>query len=216
MAYPRALQLIRERVKPDRDLDPVFADNWWRLWRPRPEFQAALAERHRYISGTATGKRVLFAWSEIEWRTSNAANTFALDTDYAMGVLTSRIHTDWAAKKSSTLEDRIRYTPSSAFDTFPWPQATNDQRDRIGRLTAALLRLRGTLCAEHQIGLTALYNAVDEGAFGALRQAHLELDLAVVAAYGWSSALLDDIRGRNRALFELNAAILNGRSYTPF
>lgn len=216
MAYPRALQLVRDRVKPDRDLDPVFADNWWRLWRPRPEFRAALAGRDRYISGTATGKRVLFAWSEIEWRTSNAANTFALDSDYAMGVLTSRIHTDWAAKKSSTLEDRIRYTPSSAFATFPWPQTTDDQRARIGRLTADLLRLRSTLCLEHHVGFTPLYNAVDEGAFTALRQAHIELDLAVVAAYGWSSALVDDTRARNRALFELNAAIVAGESYAPF
>jgi hypothetical protein len=64
--------------------------------------------------------------------------------------------------------------------------------------------------------LTSLYNALDEGAFTALCQAHIELDLAVVAAYGWSSALLDDIRARNRALFELNAAILAGESYTPF
>jgi len=29
-----------------------------------------------------------------------------------MGILTSRIHTDWAAKKSSTLRQDIRYTPS--------------------------------------------------------------------------------------------------------
>jgi hypothetical protein len=148
---------------------------------------------------------------------SNAANTFALDSDYAMAVLTSRIHTDWAAKKSSTLEDRIRYTPSSAFDTFPWPQSTADQRDRIGALAVELLGLRTVLCREHQLGLTALYNAVDEGAFSELRVVHETLDLAVIAAYGWSSALLDDIRARNRALFDLNAAILTGElPYNPF
>jgi hypothetical protein len=28
MAYPRALQIVRERVKPARDLDEVYADNW--------------------------------------------------------------------------------------------------------------------------------------------------------------------------------------------
>lgn len=134
-----------------------------------------------------------------------------------MGVLTSRIRTEWAAKKSSTLEDRIRYTPSSAFETFPWPQSTGEQRDRIAQLSRDLLDLRGTLCAEHRIGLTELYNRIDDGAFTSLRGAHHELDLAVIAAYGWSSAYLDDVRTRNRILFELNADILAGTlAYTPF
>ena len=217
MRYPAALAIVRERIKPARDLDPVYADSWWRLWRPRPEFRRAALELDRFVAGTATGKRILFAWSEKTWCVSNAANVFALDTDYAMGVMTSRIHTDWAAKKSSTLEDRIRYTPSSAFETFPWPQSTNDQRDRIGQLSRDLLDLRGTLCAEHRIGLTELYNRLDDGAFASLRAVHHELDLAVIAAYGWSSAYLDDVRIRNRALFELNADILAGtRAYTPF
>jgi hypothetical protein len=217
MSFPRALQLVRERVKPARDLDKVYADNWWRLWRPRPEFRAAAAALPRFIAGTATGKRILFTWCEKHWRVSNAANTFALDTDYAMGVLTSRVHTDWAAKKSSTLRQDIRYTPSSAFETFPWPQSGADQRRRIGTLASELLALRSTLCHEHGLGLTALYNAVDDGAFAALRGAHESLDLSVIAAYGWSSALLEDTRARNGALLELNAAVLAGSvEYTPF
>jgi len=217
MRYPAALQLVRERVKPLRDTNPIYAQSWWRLWRPRPEFRRVAAGLSRFIAGTATGKRILFTWSDVDWRVSNAANMFALDTDYAMGVLMSRIHTEWAAKKSSTLRADIRYTPSSAFETFPWPQSDPGQRDNIARHTVELLALRSTLCREHEIGLTALYNAVDEGAFTALREAHRALDLAVVSAYGWSSALLDDVRARNRALFERNAAILAGDlEYSPF
>jgi hypothetical protein len=163
MGYPQALDLVRKRVKPARDLDPVYADNWWRLWRPRPEFRHAIRDVKRFIAGTATGKRIFFIWCTPDWRPSNATNAFALETDYAMGVLTSRIHTDWAAKKSSTLEDRIRYTPSSAFDTFPWPQTTDDQRERIGTLASKLLAVRAAHCAEHAIGLTAVYNQLEEG-----------------------------------------------------
>ncbi len=78
-----------------------------------------------------------------------------------MGVLTSRIHTEWAAKKSSTLRADIRYTPSSAFETFPWPQSDPGQRESIARRAVELLEFRSTLCREHEIGLTALYNAVE-------------------------------------------------------
>ncbi len=134
-----------------------------------------------------------------------------------MGVLTSRLHTDWARARSSTLRADIRYTPSSAFETFPWPQPSDDQRERIGRLSRELLDLRSTLCREHEIGLTILYNRVDEGAYSALRAAHRDLDLAVIAAYGWSSGVLDDIRQRNRLLLERNAAIRAGEiAYSPF
>jgi len=44
-----------------------------------------------------------------------------------------------------------------------------------------------------------------------------DADLAVLAAYDWSSGLLDDVRSRNRALLHLNTAILAGESpYSPF
>ena len=57
-----------------------------------------------------------------------------------------------------------RYTPTSAFDTFPWPDPTDEQRDGIGRLSAELVDLRLEICRERQIGLTTLYNEVDDGA----------------------------------------------------
>jgi hypothetical protein len=132
-------------------------------------------------------------------------------------VLTSRIHTDWAAKKSSTLRQDIRYTPSSAFETFPWPQATAAQREEIARAARELLAKRSALCAEQGIGLTTLYNRLDDGAFAELRSLHRALDLAVLDAYGWEPALLGDMRERNRRLYELNARIVAGQlPYEPF
>ena len=219
MAFPGALDILRDQAKKARESSNSYSRNpqWWQFLWPRPDFRRASEPVERFIAGTRVGKRILFVWCEKSWRPSDSTNVFVLDTDYAMGVLTSRVHTEWAAKKSSTLEDRIRYTPSSAFETFPWPQPSADQRERVASVARALLALRSTLCSEHEIGLTKLYNSVDEGAFSALRRSHEELDLAVVAAYGWSSAHLDDVRLRNRALYDLNAAILAGDvSYEPF
>ncbi len=210
MRFPVALNIVRERVKPARDLDPVYTDCWWRLWRPRPELRAATTGLARFIAGTATGKRILFAWCGPTWRPSNATNVFAFDSDYAMGVLTSRIHTDWAAKKSSTLEDRIRYTPSSAFETFPWPQASAEAREAIATVSRNLIALRRSLCARHEIGLNELYNQAEDGAHDALRTTHRELDHAVIQAYGLDLALLGDVRERNRRLYELNREIVAG------
>ncbi len=219
VAYPGALDVVREQARDAREASTSYSRNprWWQFLWPRPELRQQSATLDRFIAGTATGKRVLFVWCPVDWRPSNSTNLIALDTDYVMGILTSRVHTDWAAKKSSTLEDRIRYTPSSAFETFPWPQASPEQRDRIESACRAVLEARGALCREHEIGLTTLYNRVDDGAFAELRDKHEALDLAVIAAYGWSRSLLTDVRSRNQALYELNRAILAGeRAYDPF
>jgi hypothetical protein len=96
MAFPAALDVIREQAKDSRESSTSYSRNprWWQFLWPRPEFRAAASELRRFIAGTATGKRILFTWCEPGWRPSNATNVFALDSDYAMGVLTSRIHTD--------------------------------------------------------------------------------------------------------------------------
>jgi len=219
MRYPAALQVVREQAMHARETSTSYSRNprWWQFLWLRPDFRRAVEDMGRFIAGTATGKRILFVWCAADWRPSNATNVFALDSDYAIGVLTSRIHTDWAQARSSTLRADIRYTPSSAFETFPWPQPADNARERIARLSRELIALRSTLCREHEIGLTILYNRVDEGAYSALCDAHRDLDLAVLAAYGWSSALLDDIRRRNRALLDLNGAIRAGETpYSPF
>lgn len=217
--YPAALDVVREQAKEARESSTSYSRNprWWQFLWPRPELRAAVNGLPRFVAGTATGKRILFVWCEPAWRPSNATNVFAFESDYAMGVLTSRIHTDWAQACSSTLRQDIRYTPSSAFDTFPWPQANDGEREAIARLARELLALRSTLCQEHEIGLTKLYNQVDDGAFAPLRAKHRELDLAVISAYGWPPSLLDDVATRNVALFELNAEIVAGRrEYEPF
>ncbi len=220
MRYPAAVEILRDQAKEDRETSTSYHRNprWWQYLWPRPDFRAAAAGLSRFMAGTATAQRIFFVWCEPNWRPSNSTNVFALDSDYAMGVMTSRIHTEWAAKKSSTLEDRIRYTPTSAFETFPWPQTTSEIRERIAALARELLELRSLLCSEHQIGLNRLYNQLDDGAFQTLRQLHHQLDVAVLAAYGWPSELLDDLRERNQRLYDLNLTINSGHAagYRPF
>lgn len=212
MAYPAALEILREQAQEAREQSTSYHRNprWWQFLWPRPEFRQAVEGLPRFIAGTATSKRVYFVWCEPHWRPSNSTNIFALSEDFAMGMLSSTIHIDWGIARSSTMRTDPRYTPSSAFDTFPWPQTTNDQREQIGALARDLLAVRSALCTEHTIGLTMLYNRLDDGAFDELRSLHRELDFAVIAAYDWEAAMLADMRERNRRLYELNRQIACG------
>jgi hypothetical protein len=215
--YTAALDLLRARVKPERDKDPAFADNWWRHWRPRPEMRRAIRGLPRYIVGTNTAKRIFFTWCDPWTCPSHMVNVFAFADEYSIGVLTTRAHHEWARMQSSTLEDRIRYTPTSAFETFPWPKPTSTQREEISGLAMQLMQLRSEICLERQIGLTKLYNEVDEGAYADLRELHQKLDEGVAAAYGWPASSAHDTQDSNRRLLELNRRIVAGElEYHPF
>lgn len=218
MAYPAALDVVRQRVKPEREKnrDRGFREYWWRFGRPRGEMRAAIEGLPRYIAGTATGKRFLFAWVDQNVCPSNATNVFAFDDEYSIGILTSSIHGIWAHSESSTLEDRPRYTPTSCFETFPWPQPDDDLRNEIGDLVRRLIERRQAVCVENGIGLTDLYNQVDEGAWTEIADLHEQLDKAVAGAYGWEASVARDPLEIKARLAARHAEILAGLPYEPF
>ena len=214
--YPEALKVIRLLVKPERDHTrrKAYRERWWRFAEPLVEMRKATAGLSRYIGGTATGKRIFFCWVDAWTCPSNAMNVFAFDDDLAIGVLSSAIHREWARAQSSTLRVDIRYTPKTAFGTFPWPSGDIGGVAEAGR---RLIARRSAICLERQIGLTKLYNEVDEGAYADLRELHVALDEAVAAAYGWPSSAAHDPQESNRLLLELNRAIAAGEvDYRPF
>jgi len=179
--------------------------------------RSALEPLPRYIAGTRVGKRILFCWADAWVCPSDATNAFAFADDYAMGILTSRLHGEWARAQSSTLRIDVRYTPTSAFETFPWPRPSEEQRAQIGELARTLIETRQAICAERQIGLTKLYNEVDEGAYADLAKLHRQLDEAVAEAYGWPKSAAHDPADSNARLLDLNRRILAGElDYDPF
>lgn len=214
--YPEALNVVRLLVKPERDQTrrKAYRERWWRFAEPLVAMREATTGLSRYIGGTATGKRIFFCWVDAWTCPSNAMNVFAFDDDLAMGILSSTIHREWAKAQSSTLRVDIRYTPKSAFGTFPWPIG---KAGAVADIARAFYTRRSEICLERQIGLTKLYNEVDDGAYRDLRDLHVALDEAVAAAYGWPASAAHDPQESNRLLLELNRAIAAGEvEYHPF
>ena len=107
-------------------------------------------------------------------------------------MLSSGLHWWWAVTLASTLETRIRYTPTDCFETFPQPELT----EAVTKAGGALDAHRRALMLERWEGLTKTYNRVhdpDERAEGIveLRRLHVELDHAVAVAYGWDDLPMD-------------------------
>ncbi|MFN2466779.1 MAG: class I SAM-dependent DNA methyltransferase [Gaiellaceae bacterium] len=214
--YPEALDAVRLLVKPEREKTrrKAYRERWWRFAEPLVAMRDALEPLSRYVAGMAQGKRVLFCWAEPWTCPSNLTTVFAFEDDAAMGVLASSVHARWARAQGSTLEDRMRYTPNTSFGTFPWPLGP---LDTVADVAKRLYVRRSEICLERDIGLTKLYNQLDEGAWTDLRDLHRELDEAVAAAYGWPHRVAHDPDETNRRLLELNRAIAAGEiDYRPF
>ncbi|WP_299169388.1 DNA methyltransferase [uncultured Arthrobacter sp.] len=218
--YPGAFRIVRERVKPERDgnRDKGFREKWWLFGRARGEMRALLSVKCRWAAGVRVGKRTLFTWQEPWTCPSDLTNVFAFDDDYSMGVLTSRVHDAWAWHQSSTLETRLRYTPTSVFATFPWPDpVTAERREAVADLSRHIIARRQAICAAENFGLTKLYNLVDDGAYADLKKLHRQLDEAVAACYGWPKSVAQDSKAIVRRLTALNRQITEGsRPYAPF
>ena len=126
---------------------------------------------------------------------SHLLGVFATNSFSDQAVLSSSLHQLWAIKYGSTLETRLRYTPSDVFDTFPRPEPT----DWLSRIGEALHVGRREIMERRDLGLTKLYNLVNDPDtldsvdpdVSRLREIHVELDRAVVSAYGWGTVELD-------------------------
>ena len=218
--YPRALEITRRDVKPFRETvnREGHRKKWWQFGEPRVGLRKATEPLDRYAAVGRHGKRMCIAWVDAWTMSSDATNAFAIDDDYSMGILLSRAHDAWAWARASTLETRLRYTPTTVFETFPWPDpVTPAQRDAVAAASAALYARRSELCVEHGMGLTRLYNLMDDGGFADLAVLHRRLDEAVAAAYGWPASAAQDPAELVRRLTALNQEIAEDRrSYTPF
>ncbi|MCC6626919.1 MAG: class I SAM-dependent DNA methyltransferase, partial [Chloroflexi bacterium] len=202
--YELPFEYVRAKVKPERDLvrNPLERSRWWLHARPAPDLRAAIEKLGRYIGTPRVAKHRLFVWLDPATLPDGQVVAIARDDDYFLGVLHARPHELWALRLGTALEDRPRYTPTTTFETypFPWPPGQEPAGDaRVEAIAAAARTLveqrdawlnpPGASAAELKPRtLTNLYNQRPTW----LANAHRALDAAVLAAYGWPADLGDD------------------------
>lgn len=121
--YELPFEYLKRTVYPIRSKNrrASYAQKWWQYAEARPGMRKALQDKQRYIVTPAHSKHRVFVWASPNILSNQANLIFARDDDYFFGVLHSRIHEIWALKQGTSLEDRPRYTPTSTFETFPFP-----------------------------------------------------------------------------------------------
>ena len=206
--YEAPFEYVNAWVRPQRETSRSTISSWWLHERPRPEMREAVRHLSRLIVTPRVSKHRLFAWIEKETLPDSATIAIARDDDYTFGVLHSRFHELWARGMGTQLrevESGFRYTPTTCFETFPFPEPDEAQRAAIAAAAGRLNQLRegwlnppnATASELKKRTLTNLYNKRPTW----LANDHAALDAAVAAAYGWSDGLSDvDILERLLAL----------------
>jgi len=210
--YPEIYQHLLRTVKPERDRnnEPYRRENWWLFGRRNADMRGFTVGLQRYIATAETAKHRVFQFLDNLILPDNMVVAAGLSDAFHLGVLSSRFHAIWCLAQGGTLEDRPRYSKSRCFDPFPFPDATEAQKEAIRRPAEALDALRKQVLAEHpDLTLTGLYNVReairagraltakeanirDRGLVLILDEHHAAIDAAVAAAYGWPADLAED------------------------
>ncbi len=190
--WPELLAIVEERVKPERaeKNDAVARRLWWQFLRPRPELQGAIAGLDRVLAISRVTQHVGFAYLPAGKVYADRLIIFPSPTHAAFCALQSRPHELWARFFGSSLEDRLTYTPSDCFETFPFPENWETHSD-LEVAGAAYHGFRADLMLRSDEGLTKTYyrfHDPEEQSSGItrLRELHSAMDRAVLAAYGWT------------------------------
>jgi len=204
VGYEQPFEYVRQHVQPVRTQNRrvAYAERWWQYAEPRPGMRAALQGLFRFIATPRVSKHRIFVWLDASVLSNDGTIVFARDDYYFFGVLHSRVHELWSLRLGTALEDRPRYTPTTTFETFPFPwppgqEPASDQKvQAIAVAARRLVELRdnwlhppGASEAElKKRTLTNLYNARPTW----LALAHQTLDNMVAVAYGWPTDLGDE------------------------
>lgn len=190
--YPECYGLAWRLVKPERDKNnrKVYRDYWWQYAEKRPGLLKAVNGLRHVILIVLHTKTVMPVMVQTGQVFTHALGVFATDDTAMLALLSSAPHYWWALTRASTLETRVRYTPSDVFETLPLPEFTQEMRDLGDRLDI----FRRDLMLSRQAGLTATYNLVNDPTckdedIVELRRIHRAIDEAVCRAYGWADLI---------------------------
>ncbi len=121
--YQTPFEYVLKRVKPARDevRNPLERDRWWLHARSAPDLRLAIRNLHRFIGTARVAKHRLFVWIKPPMVCDGQVVVVARSDDTTFGILHSRFHELWSLRLGTSLEDRPRYTPTTCFETFPFP-----------------------------------------------------------------------------------------------
>ena len=186
----RKMQLVMQRIqacKEDRENAPDLGRRKLaetpHLFREQinPETYTIVprvtSERRRYVPMDFLSKEII---------PTDAVLIIPNASLYHFGVLESNVHMAWMRVVCGRLKSDYRYSKDIVYNNFPWPEVSDEQRERITATAQAILDARALY---PDSSLADLYDELTMPA--ELRKAHQANDRAVMAAYGFPVSMTE-------------------------
>jgi hypothetical protein len=189
--YGEPMRIVREKVKPERDQNnrAQYRKRWWQYGERRPGLQAAIAGLSQVLVAPVVTKYLSFVLVPNNQVFAHRLVVLAIDDPARFSVLQADVYDHWARSFSSTLKMDLNFSPSDCFTNFPFPaHAAVSGLAAVGK---QYHEHRAELTLSRQEGLTNIYNHLHDRSdrssdIEKFRELHVELNQAVIAAYGWS------------------------------
>ena len=227
--FPELVSILERTVKVEREktisdkinkgLTPTAenihsAKNWWQFHRAKLEYYARIHKMDKILVIPETTKHLTFSFVPTNWIFSHACKLIITDKYFWFAILKTEFHDSWVRKYSSTLESRMKYITSDAFENFPFPRNIEKEiENNIEIIGKTYHEHRRFTMINISLGLTRTYNlfhysgltvaeiqksskqdeATCKTAYNdiiKLRELHKQMDEIVLEAYGWGDIKL--------------------------
>jgi type II restriction/modification system DNA methylase subunit YeeA len=143
-SYEKPFGYLEKEVKPIRGENrrEAYAKKWWIYAESRPAMRASFSSHARFLATCMVAKHRMFVWLDTVSLPANVVIAFGRSDDFFLGLLQCKFHGVWSLKQGTRLETRPRYTPTTCFETFPFPRPTPAQEAAIAAAAQELNELR--------------------------------------------------------------------------
>lgn len=117
---------------------------------------------------------------------SGSALIIADADDYMFGVLSSNVHNAWMRAVAGRMKSDYQYSASNVYNTFPWPNPTDEQKQRIALTAQEILKVRA-LHPDQSLAVQYDPRFIKKE----LTKAHIANDKAVMQAYGFTTKMTE-------------------------
>jgi len=196
---------VKHFIKPERlnNKEKRRKEYWWLFGRPRPIMRKALNGLKCYFCLPKVAKYTCFRSIDISILPCEANMVIASDDFFILGILNSKLHLDWVLAQSSTLKSDTRYTNTTCFLTFPFPENVDkSQKQKVRSIMEELENFRKDEAISRKCTITTLYNNFYTEPSSKLYKLHKDLNKAVCDCYGWN---YKESKIYNDEIFNLNA-----------
>ncbi len=149
--YELPFNYAKEHVQPTRvgKREARTNEMWWLFQWSRPLMRKAIKNLSRFIVTPEVAKHRVFAFMSPPTVADKNLTVIARADDLTFGILHSRFHELWSLRLGTSLEDRPRYTPTTTFETFPFPagMTPRDTAPKAGQATPPCMA--GVILAEN-------------------------------------------------------------------